>query len=380
MRRWSSIAVAAITVGTVGVAEAAQPPALKKSPPAELWSKYPAGEERLRSTPRSDPPRPSAEPNRSPPIAPAATSDRPIAVFAAAGSAVLVLVAVGLVLVARRPGRRPEHLAEVVVLTPRRETAAERGQEIRAQAEALVAQFGTPARAATGAPARSALRECDKYAPSFPQGERGHLSTPSEHTPSVTGTTSENVEPSLAEEKAQAPAYADFGSRVAGILDAAEQTAEQIRAEARDDAAALRQDAEAASAARRDQLEREADKLRSEAETYAAETRKTGESYATQHRREAEEQAARTLSDAEAQARATREAAEEMAAQIETTGRQRQEQLQEATGTMEARLQRAVGGLREMTAQLESLLGAQPPSSDETIVEALDSRRQVHSG
>jgi cell division septum initiation protein DivIVA len=167
--------------------------------------------------------------------------------------------------------------------------------------------------------------------------------------------------------------YGDIGNRVDKILAAAEQAAEQIRADAQEEAAAIRRRAEEASAARLQQLERETEQLRAEADSYARDTRQTGDSYASQQRRQAEEEVNRMLEEAETQARATREAAEVMAQRIEADARAGQVQLREHAKTVHVRMQRAAAGLRDMAEQMEELLQAQlREAGDDSLVEALD--------
>ena len=173
-----------------------------------------------------------------------------------------------------------------------------------------------------------------------------------------------------------ARAYTDIGERVAGVLRAAEEAAEQIKADARDEASDLRREAEDEAEARSREAADESEHLRTAAERYATDTRGAVDSYATQHRREAEEEAARTLAEAETQARATREAAEQMAKRIEAEGRTRQQTLFEESRSVEARLQRALAGFRHMTTQLEELLEGPPRANGESLVEALELERR----
>ena len=72
--------------------------------------------------------------------------------------------------------------------------------------------------------------------------------------------------------------FAEVGAGVTAILEAAEQAAEKIRADARKEAAALIHEAEEAVAARLQALTRDADRVREEAETEATRVREEAES------------------------------------------------------------------------------------------------------
>jgi len=152
--------------------------------------------------------------------------------------------------------------------------------------------------------------------------------------------------------------YAEIGERVAGVLNAAETAAEQIRADARLDAEGLLR------AAKED-----AEQAHRDAATYESDTRDAVDTYATERRREAEQQVQKQLADAEVQARATREAAEQMALKIEEEGRLRGQALREESRAVEERLKKALVGLRRMAAQLEELVGA--PAAAQTDGESL---------
>jgi F0F1-type ATP synthase membrane subunit b/b' len=174
------------------------------------------------------------------------------------------------------------------------------------------------------------------------------------------------------EQEERRRSHSDLGDRVTGVLEAAEEVAEQIRADARGDAAGIRREAEEAGAAHLREVSGQLDRLRNEAQQYAEDVKQTGESYATQQRREAEAEAARLLSQAEAEARAVRETAEEMAKRIEHAAHERRERIDNETRGVEARLQRTVAGMRDVTRQLEDLLGQwAEPRDEESLVEAL---------
>jgi chromosome segregation ATPase len=170
----------------------------------------------------------------------------------------------------------------------------------------------------------------------------------------------------------------DVGSRVTGILEAAEQAAEQIRSDALREAHDTMRRAEADAQARIDELTREAERIRAEADDYARDIRQAVDSYGTQARREAEEQARQELTGAEQEARAVREAAQEMAEQIQAEARRRHETLHREAKVLEERRQRVLEGLRDLSAQLQDALvePTRATREDESLVDALDIDRR----
>ena len=135
--------------------------------------------------------------------------------------------------------------------------------------------------------------------------------------------------------------YGDVGVRVAGVLNAAEEAAEQIRTDAR----------------------RTAEDIRRQAE---ADARK----FASQRRREADQEAHRVIAEAQAQAQAIRDEAHVAARHIEEAGLQRQEQFRVQIRALEQRVEHALDGLRDVTAQLQSVvLDAAPDSTTTAIIE-----------
>jgi hypothetical protein len=171
--------------------------------------------------------------------------------------------------------------------------------------------------------------------------------------------------------------HAETGSRVAAVLNAAEEAAETIKDEARRHADEVLRQANADAAARVEDLTREAERVRAEADDYARDIRVAVDSYGTQARREAEEEARKLLSDAEEQARATREAAQEMANQIEEDARRGHESLVREAKSLEERRQRVLDGLRDLAAQLQDAL-VEPTSRDmdQSLADALDVERR----
>ena len=75
--------------------------------------------------------------------------------------------------------------------------------------------------------------------------------------------------------------HGETGSHVAGVLNAAEDAAETIRAKARRDADEILRDARADAAARVEELTREAARVRLEADDYARDIRAAVDSYGT---------------------------------------------------------------------------------------------------
>ena len=165
--------------------------------------------------------------------------------------------------------------------------------------------------------------------------------------------------------------YTGVGERVAGILEAAEAAAAQIRAEALASAAVLNDEAKLEASAQLRVAQEDAARLRSEAEAGANETRSAAESFGTRQRRDAEEEAGKVLAEAETQARATRQAAEGMARQIEVAAREREEALRAQLLPLEAKLRRALEGFRGISNQLEELLDGKQGGGEESLVDAL---------
>jgi hypothetical protein len=168
--------------------------------------------------------------------------------------------------------------------------------------------------------------------------------------------------------------YGNVGARVTGILEAAEQAAEQIRTDSLRQAHETMRRAEADAQVRIEELTREAERVRSEADDYARDIRQAVDSYGTQARREAEEDARKLVTDAEEQARATREAAQAMAEQIQEDASGRHETLQREARALEERRQRVLDGLRDLAAQLQDALvePARAGREDESLIDVLD--------
>jgi hypothetical protein len=123
------------------------------------------------------------------------------------------------------------------------------------------------------------------------------------------------------------PDYADVGDRVASILNAAEEAARQIRA-----------DAERAAETTRREAEREAER------------------YADEHRRQADGEVERLVAGAAADAEAIRDTAHAAAQRIAEEGHHRLEELRGEARALERRFESAVDELRDLIMQLEELV------------------------
>jgi hypothetical protein len=165
------------------------------------------------------------------------------------------------------------------------------------------------------------------------------------------------------------------GSRVTGILEAAEQAAEQIRSDALREAHDTMRRAEADAEARIEELTQTAERIRVEADGYARDIRQAVDSYGTQARREAEEEARTLVTGAEEEARAVREAAQAMAEQIQADAHRRHGHLQREAKALEERRQRVLEGLRDLAAQLQDAL-VEPSREEDSLVDALDVERR----
>ncbi len=150
--------------------------------------------------------------------------------------------------------------------------------------------------------------------------------------------------------------YDEFGGQIASVLAAAEQAAEQIRADA----------------------ELEAERIRAEADAYSNDVRHAVDSYAQKQRREAEGDARDALASAQAEARAMREAAQAMAGQLEEEARRARQGLSDETRALEERRQRALDDLRDIAGTLQDLLAGTGEANgrEEASVSALSLRRR----
>jgi vacuolar-type H+-ATPase subunit H len=145
---------------------------------------------------------------------------------------------------------------------------------------------------------------------------------------------------------------AEVGGRVAAILDAAEQAAEEIRAEARKQGAELIHQAEEAVAARIQELTREAERIREEAAAEARDIRLAVEAYAKSRRRDADEIVAKKVDETERRAREILAEAEQRGQAYESQMQGRSEQLGREVHELEVRRDRVIRGLQELSAHI----------------------------
>jgi cell division septum initiation protein DivIVA len=174
--------------------------------------------------------------------------------------------------------------------------------------------------------------------------------------------------------KSAPPDVTQVGDRVAAVLRAAEEAAEQIRMDAQAAAEQMTRQAEQEAKARLEEARKEADRVRTAADAESESTRDAIQLYATNHRREAEEKAARLLSDAEMQARSAREVAEAMVQRIQESARSLEEEVREQERMVRGRMQRYLAGLRDVSGQIEGVL-AETERGAPPLVEALNVER-----
>ena len=167
------------------------------------------------------------------------------------------------------------------------------------------------------------------------------------------------------------------GEHVSAILRAAEEAAEQIRADARRLSDRLLQQAREAARAKIAELTEEAEQSRREADEYARDMRMAVEAYAKKHRQDAEEAARRLTDEAEARAKSGLESAQEDARRIEAGARRHQETLRAETQRLEERHRQALNGVRELMAVFQDLLDDADGELRQELETALTDRRQL---
>lgn len=175
-------------------------------------------------------------------------------------------------------------------------------------------------------------------------------------------------------EAPEAPlASTEVGQRIAAILDAAEASAEGIRAAARAEAAEIMRQTHERSAVRAVELTREPERLRDEAARASDEVRTEADAYAAQTRSAAKAEAQELVAAAEREAQSLRQAAQDDVRRIEEEGRRRQQELgleirelTQVRGDAIDNIRVAVGGLRGAADRLESQLPAtgEPSEAD----------------
>jgi hypothetical protein len=324
---------------TQPLAQRAQAPAQSSTrpakPPYELWGKYPLGESTVETS------APAAQ--RRAVVSEDSEDDM-------RQTLLVGLAALGLLVLA---------LATLWSLRFRqRRLVAESRQELLA-----IMALPAPAHEKIGrAQAFAAGLGCDMVSGNRPHARGKHVTDESE------------VKSPMQEGSAGSRGYAEFGDRVAAVLQAAEEAAHQIRSDAQTAAEQMTRHAEQSSKTMLEEAKAEAQRVRLEADTEAKNTREAVESYATTHRREAEEKAAKTLAEADAQARAAREAAEAMAQRIEEGARSLEEEVREQERMIRGRMQRYLAALRDVSSQIEEVMG-ETERAEPTLVEALDPER-----
>jgi hypothetical protein len=350
-------------------------------PPSELWGRFPLGEPTPEQVPRTSAQQPS---RRLPPAAvqPGA-SDGSELLLLLAGVVALLLLGPALLVALELRRRTPKGAATAPSAPgPRRRRAAvssngstyvavQRERLLRAMASGSSRERVDAARAV----AIHAL-ECDMFRARNAEGRNEPVEENTVVRPAVEGEYGDEtpVEDEAVQGKTASRDYAEFGDRVAAVLQAAEEAAEQIRADAKAAAEQMTLQAEQEANTRLEEASREAERVRTEAHAESKNTREAVEIYATNHRREAEERAAKLVTDAESQARASREAAEAMAQRIEESARGLEEEAREQERIIRGRMQRYLAALRDVSRQIEEVL-SEPARSGETLVEALDVER-----
>jgi hypothetical protein len=178
--------------------------------------------------------------------------------------------------------------------------------------------------------------------------------------------------------------HAELGQRVAGVLDAAEQAAEEICADARAEAERIVREAEERGRARVEELTGVPERLRAEADEYAAQTRTVAEADAEHERVAALEDARATRARAEEEARALEAQATANVRAIEEGGRARKAEITREIEALVRERREAVERLRDTLKSLARVLAEAAPDeaqgrlsklfgrgSEETMYEAL---------
>jgi hypothetical protein len=349
-------------------------------PPSELWGRFPLGEPTLEPVPRTSP---RSSSRRLPPAAvQSGDSNRSELLLLLAGVAALAMLAPALIVAIRLRRTAPEGAATAPPLRPwaRRGAVSSNGSTyVALQRERLLGAMASGSSRERVEAARAvAIRalECDMVSPRNAKGRNEPVEENTVVRPAVEGDYGDEtpVQDEAMQDKPASRDYAEFGDRVAAVLQAAEEAAEQIRADAKAAAEQMTLQAEQEANTRLEESRREAERVRTEAHTDSKNTREAVELYATNHRREAEERAARLLSDAEGQAKASREAAEAMSQRIEESARAIEEAAREQERIIRGRLQRYLAALRDVSRQIEDVM-SEPAPAGETLVEALDVER-----
>ena len=162
------------------------------------------------------------------------------------------------------------------------------------------------------------------------------------------------------------------GQRTASVLATAEDSAEQIRDDARSEAAETTSQARAAAAATRESSDEYSKKTREAADAYAAKarrdadeygakTRQAADAYAGKIRQDADEDAAETREDAQHDARNQLAAAEAKATRIVDEGTVRRRDIEAVISDLVARRDGVIADANELASQLRRVADGHAP-------------------
>jgi hypothetical protein len=173
-------------------------------------------------------------------------------------------------------------------------------------------------------------------------------------------------EPVAAQEAADVPAdLSTVGDQVGAVLGSAQEAAVTIRRAALEEAAKRRDEIEAEAAAAIEEAHRSAEadradaqRMRSDAEAYAAETKAAADAYADRRRAEAERESEAIVADVQSRLAAADAEAERKVGEAEARAHGRVEMLKAEAERYEERLDNLFVVFREMSSQLEELIGA----------------------
>jgi hypothetical protein len=324
-----------------GAADAPPPKGLE-----ELWQRYPLGTKKLaplkpgtasKPAPPATPApasRPALPAPPAPPlVAKPSSSGPPVPLWAVllAALALSCLLALGGETILARSRRSLRRFRRRVAPAPPPEPVFEDGLVVAAVARLREAAEALPVRDARLVAIVDAAGASSEWRPLALATAVEALESENGHSPSTI------VEEPMSQSKqsnGSRPAVdaGDVADRVARVLLAAEEVAERIRQQAREEAAVIRGAAESAAAAQILELTQAAREQHEKAEAYYWDLRETSQAYALERRREAEAQAERLVAEAVAQAQAIRAAAEDEARG--DGAREPQVSLTEALGTI----------------------------------------------
>jgi hypothetical protein len=205
-----------------------------------------------------------------------------------------------------------------------------------------------------------------EYAPS-----ENRSAIPAEDSPASDESAAEQ-EPGTAQPNQRADLSA-VGEEVAAVLESAEEAAAAIRRSAVEEAARRRHELEAEIAAEFEEARRGADadradaqRLRADADVYATETRAAADDYGERRRTEADREAATIVAQAQSRLDAADAEAERKVREAEAGARARVDALKSEAGRYEERLDNIFVVFREMSSQLEELVGGRQAANPES--------------